>query len=383
MKDLDFKPEEYADRLRRARAMLVENAVDAMVIQDPASIFWLTGWRGKAYQSYQALILRVDESPLTLITRTSDVDEALYTSIVDDIRGWRPEAGNDPIDILKDVLQLGRSGLKRVGFDLPLFYLSTSHYQKLTALLADTRSSNLTGLLEVLRQGRSAAEILYTLRASEINDAGVRAGTDNLEVGRSELQVAGVMHMAMMSAGGQSPASPMNFASGYRASFSHGFPTEKRIEKGDLIQTEWGANYRGYHCTIGRMWSMGKPTERVAELYKVIRAASDAIIDMTKPGVRMCDLEKAAIKEVRPELRGFVTHKVGYLVKFGFPPAWGNYPALAPNESTVLEPGMMFSVEPPLFIPGEKLGLRLIDNVLVTETGHQLMSKTPRELVVI
>jgi Xaa-Pro aminopeptidase len=131
------------------------------------------------------------------------------------------------------------------------------------------------------------------------------------------------------------------------------------------------------------MWSMGKPSQRVADLYKVVRAASDAIIDMTRPGVRMCDLEKAAIDEVSAELRPYVTHKVGYLVKFGFPPAWGNYPALAPNENTVLEPGMMFSVEPPLFIPGEKLGLRLIDNVLVTETGGQLLSKTSRELVVI
>ena len=84
MKQLDFAHAEYQDRLRRARAALREHAVDGMIVHDPANIFWLTGWRGKGYQIYQALILTVDERPLSLLTRTSDVFEAQMTSIVDE-----------------------------------------------------------------------------------------------------------------------------------------------------------------------------------------------------------------------------------------------------------------------------------------------------------
>ena len=64
MKQLDFEPQEFADRLRRTRAALAEHGVDAMLVHDPASIFWLTGWRGKGYQIYQALVVTVEDDPL-------------------------------------------------------------------------------------------------------------------------------------------------------------------------------------------------------------------------------------------------------------------------------------------------------------------------------
>src|SRR5215831_5320403 len=104
MKQLDFAPDEYQDRLRCARVALRDHAVDGIVVHDPTNIFWLTGWRGKGYQIYQALILIVDERPLSLLTRTSDVFEAQMTSIVDDVRGWRTEAGAEPITTLATLL---------------------------------------------------------------------------------------------------------------------------------------------------------------------------------------------------------------------------------------------------------------------------------------
>jgi Xaa-Pro dipeptidase len=98
MKQLDFELSEFQDRMRRVRAALHDHAVDGMIIHDPANIFWLTGWRGKGYQTYQALIVSVEGSPLALLTRTSDVFEAQLTSIVDDVRGWssRFRAGGCP-----------------------------------------------------------------------------------------------------------------------------------------------------------------------------------------------------------------------------------------------------------------------------------------------
>ncbi len=105
MKQLDFEPREFAERLRRARVALQEHAVDAMIVHDPANVFWLTGWRGKGYQMYQPLIVTAEDTPLTLLTRTSDVPEALNTGVLDDVHGWRTEAGEDPVAILGSILQ--------------------------------------------------------------------------------------------------------------------------------------------------------------------------------------------------------------------------------------------------------------------------------------
>ena len=383
MRQLDFEPAEFAQRLDRVRQALVEHGVDAMLIHDPANVYWLTGWRGKGYQQYQPLLVTVDDRPLALLTRTSDVYEARSTSMVDEIHGWRTEAGDDPIGIVQQLLEARGLLGGRLAYDLPEYYLSVANYLKLMALLSGSRTSNLTGLIDRLRYRRSATEIAYVRRASVINDVGVAAGTAALATGVTELEVAGAMHGAMMAAGGQSTASPMNFASGYRAAFSHGFPTEKVIEAGDVIQAEWGANYHLYHCTIGRMWSLGKPSERLKELFERLRAACDAVIEAARPGVRLADLHLAAMHTLGPRLEPYASHKTGYLIKAGFPPAWGDAPALAPGDSTILEEGMLFSVEPPIFIPEEQLGLRIIDNLLVTANGNELMSRTGRDIIVV
>ena len=383
MKQLDFAHADYQDRLRRARQALRDHTVDGMIIHDPANIFWLTGWRGKGYQIYQTLILTVDERPLTLLTRTSDVFEAQSTSIVDDVHGWRSEAGNEPFAIVASLLRACGLMGKRVAYDLPDYYLSVPFYLKLMALLSDTPHSNLTGMVDRLRYRRSPAEIALVRRAGAIADAGAEAGTRALALGTTELAMAGAMHQAMMSAGGQSPASPMNLVSGDRAAFAHGFPTERAVQRGEIVQAEWGANYHGYHCTMGRMWSLGEPPARVREYYRIVRAACDAVIEGIRPGAPMADLDRAAKKELGPRLERYATHKTGYVIKAGFPPAWGDTPALAQNCSAVLEPGMLVSVEPPLFIPEEGIGVRIIDNVLVTADGGELLSRAPRDIVIV
>jgi Xaa-Pro aminopeptidase len=311
------------------------------------------------------------------------VFEAQLTSIVDDVRGWRTEAGDDPIAIVASLLRAGGLLHTRLAYDVPDYYLSVPNYLRLMALLADTKPSNLTGLIDRLRYRRSPAEIAFVRRAAAIADVGVEAGTAALAAGKTELEVAGAMHHAMMAAGGQSPASPMNLASGHRAAFAHGFPTEKVIERGEIIQGEWGANYHAYHCTIGRMWSVGEPPARVKDLYRIVRAACDAVIDGVRPGVPMATLDRAAKGMIGARLECYASHKTGYLIKAGFPPAWGDAPALAGNESTLLEEGMLLSVEPPLFVPPEQLGVRIIDNVLVTANGHAVLSRSPREVIVV
>jgi Xaa-Pro dipeptidase len=383
MKQLDFELGEFQDRLRRARAALRDQAVDAMIVQDPANIFWLTGWRGKSYQMYQALILTIDESPLSLLTRTSDAFEAQMTSIVDDVRGWRTEAGDEPIAIVASLLKSRGLSSQRLAYDLPDYYLSVPLYLKLMALLADIHHRNLTGLLDRLRYRRSPAEIALVRRAAAIADVGVEAGTRALAAGTTELAMAGAMHQAMMAAGGQSPASPMNLVSGSRTPFAHGFPTERVIQRGEIVQTEWGASYHAYHCTIDRMWSLGEPASRLTEYYRIVRAACDAVSDGVHPGVPMADLDRAAKKVIGPRLERYASHKTGYLIKAGFPPAWGDAPALAENSSAVLEEGMLVSVEPPLFIPEEQIGVRIIDNLLVTAHGCEILSRSPRDIIVV
>ena len=128
------------------------------------------------------------------------------TSTVDELYGWRSEADTDPFPTLARILGDRKLLIRRLAYDLPTYYLSVSHYPKLMGLLAETRTANLSGVIDRLRYRRSPAEIAYVRRSAAINDIGVEACTAALAAGKSELEVAGAIHQAMMAAGAGSPA---------------------------------------------------------------------------------------------------------------------------------------------------------------------------------
>src|SRR5437868_9022369 len=108
---------------------------------------------------------------------------------------------------------------------------------------------------------------------------------DSLSVGRSALELAGVVYHALLSSGSGLAASPINLVSGERSCFSHGAPTDRRLRRGDFGNVEYGSTYKRYTATIGRQFSLGPPTPRMRELYAVVRAASDACIAQIRAGV--------------------------------------------------------------------------------------------------
>jgi Xaa-Pro aminopeptidase len=217
--------------------------------------------------------------------RLPDVAEALDESLVQDVRGWDGRYWEDPVEVFKSIMQSKDWLGKRVGLETPAYYLSVENYLKVKAVLADTQVVEATYLIENLKLVKSPAELAYVRKAAEIADIGVDAITGKLALGLTELQVAGEAHAAMMGANGESPPSPMNFASGERSAYGHGRPTERVLKPGDFMQIEWGAQYRRYVSTIGRHWNMGQPSARAREIHDVTNEACNAYTAAVKAGV--------------------------------------------------------------------------------------------------
>ncbi len=204
-----------------------------------------------------------------------------------------------------------------------------------------------------------------------------------LKEGRSELEVAGEVYRALLAGGSGLPASTLNLVSGERAGFSHGAPTARRLRSGDTGNVEFGAAYRRYTVTIGRQFSLGPPSARVAELYRIVREAGDAAIAAIRAGVKASVPHEAARSVIAAVgYDRYRVHTTGYGIAPGFPPSWGEPLHMFSGCEDVLEAGMVLSVEPPIFIGAERLGVRIIDNVLVTESGVSRLSQLPRDLVV-
>ena len=384
MTTLDFEISEFEDRQTRTRRAMEKAGIDFLIVTHPVHIHWLIGSRIKGYQEFQALLFTLEPGDLTLQTRFADVFEAQQESLADDVRGWDRDPGDHAVTILKGILEEKGYLNRRIGLEVPDTYLSVHDYLQIRDLLGDSLISEPTGLVEKLKLVKSPAELAYIRKASDINDAVHQTCIDTLAAGKTEFEVVAEMHRTMIANFGDFTSSPMNFVSGERTVYSHGFPSERVMQHGDLVHHEYGAAYRRYTCTIGRVLCIGEPTDRMKEVYQVVRDACDAQIAAIRDGVPASVPHEAAKKVIGDAgMEEGRWHTSGYGIAPSFPPRWSEDIQMDGSTDEPLRSGMVLSIEPPVFLPQEKLGARIIDNVLVTDTGAQILSQTSRDLTIV
>lgn len=380
----DFSIEEFSARRARVREAIARAGLDWLVAFHPVSIHWLTGSDAKSYQEFQCLLISAEPGPLTILTRTGERNEFRDDALVDRICAWGGGEVEDPIAVFARVAEELGLGRARIGIEVPAYYLHPHHYVRLKQLLGNALIAEPTDLIHDLKLVKSPAELTYIREASRIADMAMVVFAKSLQVGQTELAVAGEVYRSLLSSGSGVAASPINLVSGERSCFSHGAPTERRLRRGDYGNVEYGAAYKRYTATIGRQFAIGAPTPRMRELYDVARRACDACIAEIRDGVPAGIPHEAGKRVIGAAglERGRV-HTSGYGLAPGFPPTWGEPMHMLAASPYILRAGMVVSVEPPVFLDDEALGARIIDNVLVTHDGTELLSRFSRDIIVV
>ncbi len=379
----DFSLDEFLRRRERVRQAMRDQGLDWLVLFHPVSIHWLTGSDAKSYQEFQCLLVSADEPPVTMLTREGECNEFERDALVDTLQGYGGGENEDPVAAfmqLADRLALPKG---RVGIEVPAYYLHPHHYLRLREYLGSALVAEPSHLVHDLKLVKSSAELGYIRQAVAKADAAMAVFAGALKAGRSELAVAGKVMEALMSRGSGLAASPINLVSGERACFSHGAPTDRLLRAGDCGNVEYGATHRRYTATIGRNFSIGAPRPRMRELHDLVRRASDACIALIRDGVAATEPHAAAKAVItQAGLEAGRVHTSGYGLAPGFPPTWGEPLHMLADSPYTLRAGMVISVEPPVFVGSEDLGARIIDNVLVTHDGAELLARYSRDLIV-
>lgn len=380
----DFPEAEFRDRQERARRAIGEAGLDWLLLINPVSLHWLIGSDTKGYTSFQCLPLSAKPSRLTMFARETDRNELEDDTLVDEVRGWNGREPEDPMEAFgRLAADLGLRNA-RVGMEVPSWYLHPYHYQRIKAMLGDALVAEPSTLVLDLKLVKSERELAYVRQSARVAGEALDALLGRVAEGRMELELAAAAFQTLLAAGSGLPASTMNLVTGERCSTVLGAPTTRRLRPGDPGHVEVAAACRRYTSTIGRVWSLGAPPRRLTELHEVIRRASDACIATMRDGVRTTVPHEAAKRVfVEAGLDCYRQHTSGYGMAAGFPPSWGEPVNMFAGNGYTLKSGMVVSVEPNLFIHEERLGVRLIDNVLITARGAELLSLRPRELVVI
>jgi len=379
-----FTLAEFHQRHDRVRTAMEAARIDLLLVFHPVNIQYLIGSQAKSYQEFQVLLFPLEDAPLTILMRLAEVAEISDLSLADDVRGWGGREAEDPLQAFATILKEKNGNGRRIGMEVPEFYMHPYTHRRLCDLLGDAYVLDASLLIHDLKLAKSPAEIAYIREAAAICDQGLEAAIGAVADGALEHDVAAEVYRALYRGGSDSPASPMNFASGERTCYGHGAPGDRRIRSGDTMHIEFGAARRRYCTTIGRQMNLGEPTPRVRDVYDVVRDACDACIAEIRagvPAVRPHEAAKAVIAGAG--LDRFRLHTTGYGIAPGYPPSWGEYVHLFADSGYTLEAGMVISIEPPVFIHEERLGVRIIDNVLVTKTGAEILSRAGRDLIVI
>ena len=382
MSKQDFEPSEFEHRHRQVRKAMEDARIDLLLVISPVNLNYLIGWRGKGYQHFQCLFFARDSERLVFVVKLAEKAQVLDETLANEVRTWlQPD---DPLIEVKKVLEEKNYHRLRIGLEAPAYFLAPQQFLGLREILGNSLVLDATYLIENLKLVKSAPELSYIRKAASLADKGLRSFVNAIEEGRTELEIAAEAHKTMMALGSDSPASPMNFGSGERSCYAHALPSERRLKRGDFMHNEFGAAYRRYCATLGRIMCLGEPTKRMHEIYQAVRQASDACIAEIKDGVPAIKPHEAARRVLREfGMEQYQVHTTGYGIAPGFPPAWGESIQMFRGSTATLKAGMVLSVEPPVYIHEERLGARMIDNVVVTETGAEILSKFTREIICI
>ncbi len=380
----DFEISEFEKRHSRVRLEMEKSGIELLLVFAPANINYLIGTPSKGYQEFQVLFFPLKPDKLTIITRLPDSPHLKAESLADEVIGWGGREPEDPIDVMKRVMRERNFSGLQTGVEVPYYYLHPYDYKKIIDLIGDSLVKDATDLIGSIRLTKSPAEIEYVKKAAHILDKSMETCLKSINAGKTERQVSADIHHTLLLSGSDIPSSPMNFLTGPRSAFAHAEPSDRVISNGDFMHIQFGAHWKRYCCTIGRQISLGKPTQRMLDIYQVARDAVDACIAAIKPDVPATVPHEAAKNIIsKAGMDSYRLHMTGYAVGAAFPPSWVEPLVLESNCPYILQEGMVIAVEPPLFGFEDGLGVRVIENVLINKNGAQSLCKTTRDLIIL
>ena len=376
-KRLAFTVEEYKERLARVRRTMAEKGLDGLLVHGPENICYLSGYRTSGYYYLQVLVVTPDEDPI-LVMRLYEKGNMQAFSWLDLDRGRSYRDNESATEAVANAVRELDLGSARLGIDRAGFFLPIAVYEALEALLPKAQFADGSGVVEKERAVKSPAEIEYIRRSCWISDCGLRALVDHCRAGKTENEVAGQVHKALVDNGGEYTGLPLFFSSGHRTIIPHANCTDKVIESGDLVYVELSGVTQRYAGPHLRCLMVGEPTKEVAADADVCREMVEAAVAAIRPRTTSHDVD-AAVRRVL-ERQGYPTeHKArsGYSIGLNFPPDWGegHFLALKQGDETVLEPGMVFHAPPIAY------EISMSETVMVTETGREVLTDFPRELL--
>ena len=360
----------YPARQKKLAAALRHAGLDALLITHLPNILYLCGFTGTA----GVLLLQASERTHKLTFYT----DGRYTQQAqEEVQGAKIIVGK------KSAFVEGYEGAQRarvaiLGFEAE--HLPYVAYRQLgQALRNKTRLKPVVGMVEQLRLIKDADEISQ-IRASVLLAASLfQTALSVIKPGVAETQVAGELELQARRAGAEKMSFDTIVAAGLRSALPHGRASAQAIPNQGFIILDYGVILAGYCSDMTRTVHAGPVSRAHRRMYDAVREAQLASIGAVRPGVETGEVDRVGREVLKKAgFDAFFTHSTGHGVGIEV----HEQPRLAKGQTQKLAPGMVVTVEPGIYIP-EEGGVRIEDMVLVTETGHEVLTPTTKDLIAL
>lgn len=390
--DLSFSPDEYLGRIASVRNRMVDQGLSALIVTDPANVYYLTGYNAWSFYTPQLLFVPA-AGPLTLFLRDMDARGATHTSWLppEDIVGYperyvqRPHI--HPFDwvafALRQRWEVARASSSPVGVEMDSHFFSPRAFRSLVNGVPEWRLVDSFELVNWIRAIKSPAEVALMRNAAEVTTESMNAALGTIGVGVAQNEVAAEIAAAQArgrgSAWGDYPAIVPLLPTGESADTPHLSWSDRKFIDNESVSIELAGVHRRYHVPLARTAVVGKPKQELIRLEGVVAEALAAVLDVAAPEVPTAELARTWNRVLA--LAGLEKpSRLGYSIGIGYPPDWGERTiSIRTEDDQFLEAGMTFHLICGMWMNG--YGYELSESILITDTGCDTFTAFPRELI--
>ncbi len=352
-------------RVVKLRERMRRSGLEAVLIANPVNRRYISGFTGTS--GYVLITLEKAVLYTDFRYRTQAPMQAPDFEVI--------EHRSQAIESVKQTLE--QLHISTLGFEQDDLTYGT--YLSYASVLDSIRLEPCKGLVEGIRLHKDDSELRILREAADLADQAFTHILGHLKPGVSEREIALEIEFFMRTHGAASTSFDTIVASGERSALPHGVASDRKMGDGELVTLDFGAYYRGYCSDITRTVMIGAPDPRQREIYGVVLEAQLHALDRIRPGMSGKEADALARDVIR---------RYGYGEHFGHGTGHGvgmeihEAPRLSSQSDSVLEPGMVVTVEPGIYIP-DFGGVRIEDDIVITESGIEILTRSAKELITV
>jgi len=363
-------------RFDQLNAALRTSGLDAVILNPGPTLTHLTGLHFHLMERPVVLLFAQDQDPAIVLP---ELELQKVASLPYNMHVFSyPENPSEWDAAFRKAVQALSLDGKQIGVEPRQLRLLEFRHVKAGAPEADYPDAS--NVLSSMRLRKDKAEVDAMRRAVKIAQDALEATIPSIKIGMTEKEISSELVVQLLKHGSEPemPFSPI-VSAGPNSANPHASPTDRKLQKGDLLVVDWGAAYDGYISDLTRTFAVGEVDAEYEKIHKIVQESNAAGRAAGKPGVPCANVDKAARDVIEQAGYGlYFTHRTGH----GIGMEGHEEPYMRGDNMQLLEPGMAFTVEPGIYLPGRN-GVRIEDNVVITEDGADVLSDMPREIRVV